>query len=282
MPFIKQKNQDFFYQNNHLELSDAYLKNNLNKFKKITGSRLASVLGLNKYVSPFKVWTMMVNLYKEDMDPTLANAGNIIEPKIRNFVETQLDLKFKSYNPIQVRFDVFQDNETFGGIPDGEPIDSNGEINYSNNNPMLEIKTSSFDSLQYENINGVLMMKKDQNGLPIILEKDKKYDSWFNQKTKGIQICDEYAYQLGLYLFLRKINHGIFAICFLKPNDYKNPQDFKIENKNLKLVDMEINLPLFSQKIDEAKYWYDNYVKKGISPILTSEDEKWLRQQKQI
>ena len=35
---------------------------------------------------------------------------------------------------------------------------------------MLEIKTSSYDTLVYEKVDGVMMMKKDEQGLPIIKE----------------------------------------------------------------------------------------------------------------
>jgi hypothetical protein len=45
----------------------------------------------------------MVNLYKDVMDPTLAQAGNVIEPKIRNYVTEQLGIKFKVHNPSEIR-----------------------------------------------------------------------------------------------------------------------------------------------------------------------------------
>ncbi|MCQ3915072.1 MAG: hypothetical protein MJ201_04990 [Mycoplasmoidaceae bacterium] len=42
-------------------------------------------------------------------------------------------------------------------------------------------------------------------------------------------------YQLGLYLFLRKINKGLFAVCFLERGDYAHPENFKIENHEVYL-----------------------------------------------
>jgi hypothetical protein len=50
-------------------------------------------------------------------------------------------------------------------------------IDYSTNYPMLEIKTTSIDSFIYKNINNELKMQKDVNGLPLIKEKQGKYNT---------------------------------------------------------------------------------------------------------
>ena len=277
MPFIKKLNYDFHLQNNQLVLDKDYL--NKCKFKKITGSRLASVLGKNKYCSPFKIWTIIVGIFREDMDQTLAIAGQIIEPKIRDYVSSKLNINFKVYDPIKVNWDVFKENKIFGGIPDGEPINANGCIDYSNNKPMLEIKTSSFDTLVYEKKNGVLMIKKDDKGLPLIKEAQKKYLSWFDPNTKKILISLEYQYQLALYLYLRNTSKGLFAISWLYPNDYLNPNDFKIDGHEIRLCDFSIDLPQFVNEINQAKKWYNQYVIKGVSPLMSDNDKLWFQEQ---
>ncbi|MBQ7749512.1 hypothetical protein IJR75_02930 [bacterium] len=55
MPLIKKKDTDFYFENGHIVLTKTYLQDNLSHFKKITGGRIASILGLNKYVTPFRV-----------------------------------------------------------------------------------------------------------------------------------------------------------------------------------------------------------------------------------
>ena len=55
MPLIKKKDSDFYFENGHIVLTKTYLQDNLSHFKKITGGRIASILGLNKYVTPFRV-----------------------------------------------------------------------------------------------------------------------------------------------------------------------------------------------------------------------------------
>ena len=111
----------------------------------------------------------MVGIYKETMDETLAKTGTIIEPKIREYAQEKLNLKFKVYNPHEIKYDVFKDDKVYGGIPDGEPVDEFGNISYSDDKPMLEVKTSSCDSLVYKQTEeNQLRMVKDENGFPIV------------------------------------------------------------------------------------------------------------------
>jgi hypothetical protein len=116
----------------------------------------------------------MVNLYKDTMDPTLARTGNVIEPKVRNYVTQQLNIPFRVYDPKAVNYDVFSSHPIFGGIPDGEPLNQNQQVDYSTGMPMLEIKTSSIDSLLYKRERNELKMVKSSDGTPVIKEKNAK------------------------------------------------------------------------------------------------------------
>lgn len=277
MPFNKKYNYDFFIKDDHLVLSDEYLKNNLGKFKKITGTRLSSVLNKNEYISPVKVWSMMVNIYNEPMDKMYADAGNIIEPKIHQWVCNHLNLNFKQYNPISCQWDVFKNNQIFGGIPDGEPIDDNGNFLYPNQ-PILEIKTTSIDAFKFKKINGLLILEKDINNHPVVKSKGEKRKKWFDSNN-NIIIPQEYLYQLGLYCYLRNTSKGIFAICFLETDDYINPELTDIKNREIYLVDIDIDLNSFKNEIDNAEKWYHEYIEKGISPKLSKNDLDWLKTQ---
>ncbi|MCQ3907751.1 MAG: YqaJ viral recombinase family protein [Mycoplasmoidaceae bacterium] len=103
MPFIRQLNTDFVIKDDRLELTPEYIKANSFKFKKITGTRLSSVIGTNKYASPFKQWCIMVGIYTEPIDPTVAKLGMYIEPKVRAYVSERLNVKFKDYIPSEVK-----------------------------------------------------------------------------------------------------------------------------------------------------------------------------------
>lgn len=271
MPFTKLKDIDFKIENNRIILTPEYLKKNLWRFKKITGSRLLNVLGYNPMCSSFKTWCMMVNIYYEEMDEMLANAGNVIEPKIRGWVENKIGKKFTSYDPKSIGFDIFKDNKVFGGIPDGEIIND-----LDNDISILEIKTTSIDSFEYKKINHIFVLQKDQNNIPIIKSIGTKKQKWYDENNK-IKIPNEYLFQLGLYCYLRHKTKGLFAICFLKTEDYVNPEQCNINEREIELVDFQIDLIKFEKYIEMAKEWFYKYIETGISPEMNEEDKLFVK-----
>ncbi|MCF1349098.1 MPN551 family DNA-binding protein [Ureaplasma urealyticum] len=276
MPFIKTPNKDFELFDNQIVLSNDYKKHYQRYFAKITGSRLGAILNVGDFANPVKTWAMMVKIYNEPIDPIYAQAGVIIEPKIKDYVESVLKIKYKQYEPAQIGYDVFKDNLIFGGIPDGEPVDENGELLYPNQ-PMLEIKTTSIDSFAFKTIDYVLVLQKDEFNRPIVKKKGDKRAKWFNSDESQVIISEDYKLQLGLYCYLRKITKGIFAIAFLTSEDYINPQSFDINKNEIILVNYEINLNEFEKVISKAKTWYEEYIIKGISPKLSKDDLEWYK-----
>ena len=284
MPFIKKLNEDFIIENNCVKLTSNYLSINNKKFKKITGTRFSAILGHNKFQTPFKTWCQMVNIYSEKMDLTLARIGQVIEPKIRDYVSQVMNVNFHCYNPVTIKWDAFADvDDVFGGIPDGEPIDDNGNFMYKDGYPMLEIKTTSIDKLTYEMVDGCWQMKKDANGLPKIKTIGGKKAEWFTSDGQ-ITISNEYKFQLALYLYLRHINNGLFAIGFLQTNDYVFPENFIPSSSNVFVVKFHLKNSFASIQsyIDYARNWYKNHIKTGISPQLTESDRIWLNELKML
>jgi hypothetical protein len=103
---------------------------------------------------------------------------------------------------------------------------------------MIEIKTTSIDSFVYKKENNELRLQRDKNGFPLIKEVGGKRASWFNKD--GVCIPDDYKLQLGLYLYLRNATNGLFAIAFLKPEDYVKPEDFNINDHEIALIKMDV------------------------------------------
>lgn len=275
MPLKSIYNKDFFIKDNTIILSDEYLSNNKKRFKKITGSRLASILDKNAYCNPLKTWMMMTNIYYEEMDETLSQTGNIIEPILKKYAEGELGINFKQHNVFQVKWDVFKENKIFGGIPDGEPINESGEISYLNNAPMLEIKTTSIDSLVYKKIDGVLRMQKDSNNIPLVKKEKGKMDDWFIDNKLSIPI--EYQLQLSLYMYLRGVDNGVFAVGFLEKEDYAFPEKFDPKKRKIEFANLNLDRTYFKEIIDYATSWYEKHIFSGVSPKISNDDMKWLQ-----
>lgn len=54
---------------------------------KITGTRLATILGMNNYSTPFQAWAEIVKVYKKPFEETkYTKAGKVLEPKQAEFV----------------------------------------------------------------------------------------------------------------------------------------------------------------------------------------------------
>jgi hypothetical protein len=275
MPFIKTLNKDFYIEDGRITLSESFINSNKKYFKKITGSRLASILGVNSFSSPSKAWAIMVGIYKEDVSDFYTKPGQIIEPKIFDYVIQKTNINYKNYDPFKIKWDVFQDNEIFGGIPDGEPINNYGDLDYNNNNPMLEIKTTSWDKFQFIK-NGNNFNVKIENNMPVVKTPNEGLKKWFNKGEIIIPI--EYSLQLSLYMYLRGASKGIFAVAFLHPEDYINPESFDVENRKVYLADFSYNKEEFSKYYEYSKNWYNTYIKQGYSPKLDPHDDLWIKE----
>lgn len=266
MAFVKKFRTDFFIENNHIKLSKDYLNRTSHKFKKITGTRLASVLGMDAYRSPLKIWTVITNLYEEFIEPTFAEVGKIIESKILTYAREKLQHDYHSYDPVEHGWDLFKSNKYFGGIPDAE----------AENAPMLEIKTASLDDFcyRYDEHVKAFLLRKDSNGVPLVKDANGKYRKW--HANGKIVVPKNYKVQLALYLYLRQQIEGMFVICFLKKEDYAFPHECDVSRREVIFEKMRLNLKIFDRYINDAKQWYEKYVLNGISPPMTDQDVKWF------
>ncbi|MBQ5543758.1 MAG: hypothetical protein IIT97_02350 [Mycoplasmataceae bacterium] len=269
--FKAKLNLDFFIINNRIVLSEAYKKNVT--AKKLTGTRLGSIF--EDTSSQLKTWMQMFNLYSEPFDEIYSLVGQTIEPKLRDYYESLTNTSYLSYNPKKINWDLFKDSKIFGGIPDGEPLNNNSQIDYLNNQRMIEIKTASIDQFLFKKKNGFYYMQKD-NGLPIVKNKDLKYNSWFlNNK---ITIPNNYLFQLSLYMYLKKVELGAFIIGFVPTLNYKNPSSYDVISNEIRIVNYHLNLEKFQWYIDYATKWWNTYIDTGISPKLSQQDLDWFNE----
>lgn len=215
---------------------------------RITGHRLSSVLGLNKYQSPFGAWaeiTKLVKLPFEDTKYTIA--GKTIEPKLIDYMKTQLP-------------NISSIEEYYGNVFD--------EYRYNNFKDESHIFGGVIDAVSTLN---------DKKTITAIVEckTSSKPQDWAND-----MIPVDYLLQGALYSYMKGLKEIIFVCVFLDELDYAHPEEVKITSDNTiirikKLDDLIFDINGKYMNIEDcmqyATDWWNKYIVTGVSPEF---DEK--------
>ncbi len=219
---------------------------------RITGHRIASVLGLNPYQSEFGAWaeiTKLVKLPFEDNKYTIA--GKAIEPKLINFVREKFPnvMSIEEYygnNIDKYKWNNFvEDSDIFGGIID------------------------------------CVATKEDMKTLTMIVEcktSSKPYE-WENNN-----VPISYLLQGCEYSYLKKLDRVLFVCAFLQDMDYARPENFVPTKDNTimvvkKIKDVLVEMPdgsliTFDEAIKYCEDWWYKYIETGISPEFDEKKDK--------
>lgn len=199
------------------------------KQKKITGTRLATILGLNKFNSPFSAWAEMTGLYKPVIPDKYLKVGQVLEKPIIKEIEDMYDFNIQTFDKNEIKFDNFKDNPIFGGLVDG--------IDYEKST-LVEIKTTNV--------------------------KNKKY--WDRQ------IPTEYWYQAQLYCELAGLKEILFGICYVENQDYDNPNNIPIDERDIRIYPMvKANI---KEEMKSAERWYKKHIINYQSPKFDVRNQK--------
>ena len=210
------------------------------KPKKITGTRFATVLGLNPWSTPFEIWCAVTKTYEKPFEDTIYTiAGKTIEPKQAEYMKkayamtnlvTPTDIYGEDYFK-KTWGDFFRDVDIFGGLWD--------YLLYENGKPttVLEMKTT------------------------------KRSEDWANG------VPEYYALQAALYAYLLGVDDVIMVCSFLEAKDYEHPENFVPSARNTIALDFKVSerYPDFSEKIAWVTQWWNDHVLTGVSPEF---DEK--------
>lgn len=216
--------------------------------KKITATKLSSVIGKNKYKSPFNTACDICRLYSEYVENKYVEAGKILEPVLRDKVreriqkfEKELSAEGKKLdveNPIPANdcwYDHFRNVPVFGGMVDGY-ITADGK-----RHAVLEIKTANSRA------------------------------EW----TENGKICKapiEYIMQISLYAKLSKLDKMVFAVAFLEESDYNNPSGWKENEDNFHILVLDkIDI---ENELKEAEKWYSELCETKTLPPWTEADSE--------
>ncbi|MDR0887675.1 MAG: YqaJ viral recombinase family protein [Candidatus Methanoplasma sp.] len=223
------------------------------KLKKISGTKIAPILGLSEYSTPFKVACEIAGLYPGDKANKYIDAGNILEPVLRNYMGRNTG-KLSSLLSIpegskvaveepapkeQCGYDHFHNSKTFGGMVDGYILKD------GKRDSILEIKTSH----------------------------DK--ENWKDDNGGYTNVPIGYMLQASLYAELSNLDRIVFLVGFLEEADYARPKLWVPDENNTEIVIKE-KLDMTGYMKDAVK-WYNEYIKNGYTPEWTEKDAEVLK-----
>lgn len=218
---------------------------------RITGHRISTILGVNKWSTPFQAWCEITKLLKAPFEETkYIVAGRVIEPKLIEYVSTKFPnvVSIEDYygaNIDKYKYNNFvEESNVFGGVIDAvSTLDDLKTITM-----ICECKTSS------------------------------KPQDWANN-----QVPVDYLLQGALYSYLKGLDRVLFACTFLEEMDYVHPEKFVVNDKNTILVVKKLKdilIPINGEylNIEEimafGKEWWDTYIETGISPEFDEKADK--------
>jgi predicted phage-related endonuclease len=224
------------------------------KPKKITGTHFPTIVGVNPFSTDFEVWCRCTRTYEIPFEGNkYTNAGQIIEPKVFEFLRTSMGFGNRLVTPEDVygkdHFkktwgDFYPKLPIFGGMWDALINDDKGNIEY-----VVEIKTVQVD------------------GRSGSLE-----DRWKDGEAPHYQ-----ALQASLYAYLLGVDKVMMVAVALedKKGDYEHPEQVlpSFANGNVYIDEFSVSerYPNFDMYIEKAKAWWHAYVLTGTSPAF---DEK--------
>lgn len=209
--------------------------------KKCTGTRFASILGLNPWASEFEMWCAITKTWEKPFEETkYTAAGKVIEGKQAEYMKRSYGMEIitptNKYGEDYFKKtwgDFFPENPHLGGLWDFLGVNEDtGEVD-----TVLEMKTT------------------------------KRIEDWQND------VPEYYALQAALYAWLLGVDNVIMVASFLEDKDYKDPSKYVPNIKNTITVEFKVSerYPDFADKVKTVENWWAEYVDAGISPVY---DEK--------
>lgn len=207
------------------------------KCKKITGTRFATILGLNPWSTAFEMWCAITKTYEKPFEDTIYTiAGKVIEPKQAEYMEKSYGMDIIRPSDVwgedyfsKTYGDFFPRNKHLGGMWDYLLKGEDGEVE-----AVLEMKTT------------------------------KRVEDWEDD------VPEYYALQAALYAYLYGVDQVIMVASFLSEEDYDNPEDYvpNVSNTVTKEFKVSERYPNFADMVAQVEQWWTDHVDTGISPVF--------------
>lgn len=208
--------------------------------KKVTGTRFATILGLNPWSTPFEMWCAITKTFELPFEDTIyTKAGKTIEPKQAEYMRKSYGMTLISptdrygkdyFN--KTWGDFFPENPHLGGMWDYLGVNEDGVVD-----TVLEMKTT------------------------------KRIEDWQNDAP------EYYALQAALYAYLLGVDNVIMVASFLEEKDYADPSKYTPNIKNTITVEFKVSekYPNMVELVKQVENWWAEFVDTGVSPAY---DEK--------
>ena len=207
------------------------------KCKKITGTRFATILGLNPWSTAFEMWCAITRTYEKPFEDTIYTiAGKTIEPKQAEYME-------KSYGMDIIR-----------------PSDVWGKDYFS--------KTYGDFFPNQKHLGGMwdYLLKGEDGTVEAVLEMKttKRIEDWEDD------VPEYYALQAALYAYLYGVDQVIMVASFLSEKDYDDPEEYvpNVSNTVTKEFRVSERYPNFADMVAQVEQWWADHVDTGISPAF--------------
>lgn len=226
--------------------------------KKMTGTRFASVLGLNRWSTPFQMWCEITGAQRMPFEDTIYTvAGKAIEPKQIAYMREAYAMD-DLIDPTDVwgpdffkkTWGNFFSHPVLGGMWDSLLVsgewDKTPEGLAGATEAVLEFKTT------------------------------KRAEDWVDGPP------EYYALQAALYAWLLDCDDVILVVTILGDGDYEHPEEFVVSAANTTPYPFKISerYPDFEERyVEPALAWWREHVETGESPAFDERaDAEYLKE----
>ena len=232
---------------------------------KVTGTRLAGILGLNKWTTPFQMWCEITKAARPPFEDTIYTlAGKAIEPKQIQWTKENISKNVLSPQEFfgnryqEVKYDFYPENKIYGGMWDAKLGRPSGKVS-----EIFEYKTTK-------------RAEDSVDGPPVY-----------------------YLIQVLEYAYLEGAKRVHLVVSFLEDDDYNHPENFVVSDENTQIFTYNVgatyisipdekitqytpsedtaitsNYHTIKELIQIADQWYNDHIKTGFSPEFDETKDK--------
>jgi len=213
--------------------------------KKMTGTRLGAILGVNKYKSDFGAWCEICRVAEDPfVESKYTRAGIAIEPILmawcKENVSPYIVTPEQWFGTSEKLYDHFPSEPVFGGMWDFLVLDK--------------------------------PWKGARTGVKIVGVVEAKTSSRPQDWVDGVP--ESYAVQALEYAYLLEVDRVFVPVAFLNDEDYDHPEKFVCTDTNTFLYELKVSESDIGNQMTCAMDWHEHHVVGNVSPTFDEKKDK--------